>query len=133
MYTKCFLAALHKCTKRVCCILIVILLLVPSAAPQNFNASNVNDSIVLTWQPPPLIDQNGIIIMYNYTYFGLERDRTPRSETVDGTMTSVQSVLGLDAFTNYTFTVSAITSVGQGPASPPVSVITGVERKYFQG
>ena len=74
-------------------------------------------SIAFSWSPPLLSQRNGVITSYNVTC------------TVGGITSSIRvGVTSLnipaDPFTNYSCTVSAATSVGDGPATVVISKIT---------
>uniref|UniRef100_A0A8C5N5K4 Neogenin 1b n=1 Tax=Gouania willdenowi TaxID=441366 RepID=A0A8C5N5K4_GOUWI len=89
---------------------------VPSAPPQNLTLEVHNSkSIMLRWQPPPLIGQNGEITGYKIRY----RKGPRRSETADTTGGGQLSKLvdGLERGTEYSFRVSAMTVNGTGPAT----------------
>ena len=78
----------------------------PSAAPVNVTGMNTSStSLRISWLPPPVEDQNGIIIAYNITYI------TARgSEMIDSTSGSVQFIelTGLLKFSTYKYISSSI-------------------------
>ena len=60
----------------------------PSAAPVNVTGMNTSStSLRISWLPPPVEDQNGIIIAYNVTYV-----TAGGSEMIDSTSGSVQFI-----------------------------------------
>ena len=75
----------------------------------------VNSSTVLiTWQPPPLDDQNGIIISYVIT-ISLEVNDTVPQQYITSSLNVM--VVGLHPFSTYVVAVAAETGVGRGPFS----------------
>ena len=97
---------------------------VPSSPPQNVLVTSINPaSLMVSWQPPPLIDHNGpITYMIQYTRVG----------TIDMMSVNVNSgttqytISGLVAYVDYTVTVAARTVNGTGPFSdPPVVFRSG--------
>ena len=96
----------------------------PSGFPQNFSVSMVTSrSLSLMWNPPPLEDQNGVIIRYRV------------NNTVLGTMEMYQllsvnnsiTVNSLRPYTTYSFTIAAETAVGVGPFSGAYTVMTATD------
>ena len=83
-------------------------------------------TIAVMWEEVPPIDQNGVITMYEVTYTPLE--------TFGGTLESNSSTVleparsvnltGLEEYINYNISVRAFTSVGAGPSSVAVTVLT---------
>ena len=74
----------------------------------------------------PPIDQNGIITMYEVMYQPLETfngNISTQTINVSGTEMSVFQI-ELQEFVNYTISVRAYTSVGAGPYSDEVTVLT---------
>lgn len=90
------------------------IVLVPSIPPQNV-ATNVISStaIMIIWNPPPLIYQNGFIISYQLLI-------TDINFTATTTHTNY-TASGLQINTLYYFVVAAATAIGFGPSSDPVS------------
>lgn len=75
----------------------------------------VNSSTVLiTWQPPPLDDRNGIIISYVIT-ISLEVNDTVPQQYITSSLNVM--VVGLHPFSTYVVAVAAETGVGRGPFS----------------
>ena len=95
----------------------MILFSVPDAFPRNLTAINSGpQGVFLSWVPPPLNKHNGVITGYVVKIIGL------RELDVDNTTS--HSIGGLNASSSYSFSVAAKTSVGPGPFSKPVSVVT---------
>ena len=69
-------------------------------------------SLRVSWQPPPEIDRNGVIIGYaiEYTRSGGSRDMVTASGTT-------YHISGLVPFVEYSVEVAAMTSSGTGPYS----------------
>ena len=93
----------------------IVCLSAPSGPPLSINVTSSQPNvIILSWSPPDMSLQNGIIISYTYncTEFG-------ESKEVDrGTVTSTTAVIintMIKAYTDYICFVSATTSVGSGP------------------
>ena len=81
---------------------------------------------MVTWQPPPLIDQNGPIIGYVITY--------QRIGYVDVMNVSVNgtdfALSGLIPFVTYSVSVAAISTDGIGVFSSIKSQVSGQDSKY---
>ena len=88
-------------------------------------------SIMITWDMVPPIDQNGVITMYEVLYEPLETFNgaiMSNTTTVDG-MTLTAVLEGLEEFVNYTISVRAYTSAGEGPYSDGVIEMTSEDGK----
>ena len=89
--------------------------LAPSDEPQQFMADVLGPrSIMLQWSPPT--SPNGIITNYTLVYDDMNEEQ----------LISLPNVLNytlenLNEFTNYTFLLSASTSVGMGPNATAVA------------
>ena len=94
--------------------------LVPSDTPQNVTTVAVNStSIRVTFNPPPEIDQNGPITLYNISYTGEVFDGVTQfvteaiSPPVYPAVGQVSlNLTGLQEYNNYTIRVSAINGIG---------------------
>lgn len=87
---------------------------VPSGTPQNLQVANISSTTAfVSWEPPFLQHRNGYIVSYLLNYTALQ---TGEEDHVITSNTS-QQVVGLRPFTKYLCSVSAATSVGQGPFS----------------
>ena len=81
-------------------------------------------SIRVTWDIVPLVDQNGIIQTYEVLYVPLETfDGAIGPLSVNVTQ-RMATLTDLQEYVNYTISVRAYTSVGAGPYSDGVTVIT---------
>ena len=100
----------------------------PSGPPENLRGMFLNStSLRITWEPPLLQDQNGVIRGYNISYnvsnSEEETDFFVSSTTIDLT--------GLQKFTFYDVSVQAFT-VGSGPTVSTV-VRTDSDGKFVYG
>ena len=87
---------------------------------------NSSTAIEVTWDIVPPMNQNGIITMYEVMYQPLETfngNISTQTMIVSGTEMSV-ILMELQEFVNYTISVRAYTSVGAGPYSDEVTVMT---------
>ena len=84
-------------------------------------------------------DRNGIITAYNIRYIavgGSHRNGTMREVKVSGTF-SEMNITELEPFVDYNITVSASTSVGEGPESIAITLRTAEDgesnlKKYLK-
>ncbi len=67
-------------------------------------------SILISWEPLPVDDRNGVILGYNVTYMSSDNDLVDTT-TID----TMINITGLLVYTNYTVSVAAYTSIGSGP------------------
>lgn len=92
---------------------------VPVGFPDDFLAVVISStSIVLTWDPPPIHERNGIITTYTITQVGAGNTSTL---TTSALMLTVDN---LRPFTSYTFDIAASTAIGRGPMSVNRTVMT---------
>jgi len=89
----------------------------PSAPPQNVTTLVINStSISVFWNPPPFDDQNGVITSYRVIV--TNQNTTVASATINSTSFVVNN---LQEFQQYSIEVAAMTAVGIGPFSNPIS------------
>ena len=96
--------------------------LVPNAPPDNVQAlTRSSTAILVTWDPVPEIDRNGIIIQYQVEFNQSTFNEISSSNltTADGLQLMVE-LDGLEEYVNYSIRVRAYTSVGPGPFSVAV-------------
>lgn len=94
---------------------------VPTASPLMPGATaSSSEDIQISWQPPPLPDQNGVITGYVINITSLDTG-VVRQHT--STTTSLR-VSGLAPFTVYSCIIAARTAVGVGPFTTVVTVRT---------
>ena len=104
--------------------------LVANMSPRNVIASPDTTSILLSWLPPLNESQNGELLTYSISLTGLPFQMSNQMFSSNSTASypsndlNTLSVLGLEEYNNYTITVSAVNSVGQGPPSSPIEVVT---------
>ena len=86
---------------------------------------------MVTWDMVPLIDQNGVITMYEVLYQPLETFGGTIAFNTTRVAAILESVLltGLQEYVNYNISVQAYTSVGEGPYSGDVTVLTPEDGK----
>ena len=94
-----------------------LICLVPGGPPQNFSITGTSHTLNFSWFPPPSLQHNGVITDYNLTC------------TVGGMINSnrvndTSFVIRVDPFTNYSCTVRAATTIGDGPATAVMSGVT---------
>ena len=102
---------------------------VPSSPPQNVMVTSANPaSLMVSWQPPPMIDHNGpITYMINYTRVG-----SNDMMSVNVNSGTTYTISGLVAFVNYSVIVAARTVNGAGPFSnPPVVHRSGEDGEFI--
>ena len=94
----------------------------PSSPPQNIMVTSVNPaSLMVSWNPPPMIQHNGpITYMIQYT-----RDGTSDMMSANVNSGTTDTISGLDAFVDYSVRVAARTVNGSGPFSNAVVQISG--------
>lgn len=91
---------------------------VPSAPPQDITCTSPSStSILVSWAPPPVEFQNGVITGYSIQYSSTEGNK--ESKRIDGIPAESSQYLleGLDKWTEYGLTVRAQTEAGDGPES----------------
>ena len=88
---------------------------VPSITPEGLNITHsLPTTAELSWIPLPVEKQNGVITGYTVQVEGPD---SLREVSVPNTSTTSVEVPGLRPFTSYTFSVSAMTKAGIGPAA----------------
>ena len=93
--------------------------LVPNAPPDNVQAiTSSSTTILVTWDPVPEIDRNGIITQYEveFNQSTFNEISTSNLTTTNGPQLMVE-LEGLEEYVEYTVRVRAFTSVGPGPFS----------------
>ena len=92
---------------------------VPSSPPQNVMVTGIDPaSLIVSWQPPPMIDHNGPITGHVIQYTRVGSSDMMSVNVNSGT---THTISGLVAYVNYSVTVAARTVNGTGPFSnPPV-------------
>lgn len=99
----------------------------PSSPPDNVTVvGNSSTSIVVSWGTVPPIDQNGILTMYEVLYQPLETfSGAIGSLSMNVSAMDMSVVLSnLQEYVYYNISVRAYTSVGDGPYSQEILVLT---------
>ncbi|KAM8843554.1 protein tyrosine phosphatase receptor type Db isoform 12-T14 [Synchiropus picturatus] len=90
----------------------------PSAPPQDITCTSPSStSVLVSWAPPPLEFQNGVISGYAIQYSTTEGNRTMKRITGIPPESSPYLLEGLEKWTEYGITVQAQTEAGDGPES----------------
>lgn len=98
------------------------ILVAPSGSPENIVATSLSStSVELSWDPPPVDQQNGIITNY---YINVTEVETGMVSQLMVTGTTQLLIDTLHPYYVYNFYISAATTVGQGPYSPAFSIQT---------
>ncbi|XP_029027019.1 roundabout homolog 2 isoform X2 [Betta splendens] len=96
-----------------------------SAPPQAVSVVQLSNSssISVSWEPPPHSIQSGIIREYKVWCLGSSVEQEDQiNRTVEGSVLSIL-LTGLVPDVHYSVTVAAVTSLGAGAESPPVSLL----------
>lgn len=103
-----------------------LLKLEPSAPPQDISCTSPSStSILVSWKPPPVEKQNGIITAYSIKYIGIDGEDLKPHEILGISSDSTQYLLEqLEKWTEYRISVTAHTDVGPGPESLAVLIRT---------
>uniref|UniRef100_A0A8D0GEC5 Receptor-type tyrosine-protein phosphatase S n=1 Tax=Sphenodon punctatus TaxID=8508 RepID=A0A8D0GEC5_SPHPU len=98
----------------------------PSAPPQDISCTSPSStSILVSWQPPPVEKQNGIITAYSIKYIGIDGEDNKPHEILGIASDTTQYLLEqLEKWTEYRISVTAHTDVGPGPESLSVLIRT---------
>ena len=84
-------------------------------------------SLMVSWQPPPVIDHNGILTDYVIQY---TRVRSSDMMSVNVNSGTTQYIISrLIAFVEYSVTVAAMNDDGAGPISAAMVVTSGEDGK----
>ena len=97
----------------------------PTASPENIIAiigPSSSSTVMIRWNPPPLKDQNGIIIGYTIKLVRQLRNQQDSGQTIRIRIDKETSttISNLTPSTNYTIIIAASTSAGTGPYSIPI-------------
>lgn len=100
----------------------------PSAPPQHLLGHAVDaHSVLLSWDPPPLEHQNGVIRHY---FLNISAPALNDYRTEVSTLNSI-TIHNLRPFTTYYFSVAAATTIANGPFSVSVEVQTPEDGKVI--
>ena len=112
---------------------------VPTEAPRNASVMvDSSRSIMLTWERPPMEEENGLLVNYHvivietqihYTDDGEEIRGMDRylNRTYDVSERREQLIDLLHPDYNYTVSIAAVTEPGIGPLSDPITVRTDMD------
>ena len=93
----------------------------PSGYPQSFEATATSSKTsTLSWDPPNFEDRNGIIIGYVINITSAHANET----TEYASNTTTLALTTLSPYTTYYCIVAARTSVGTGPFTPVLTLLT---------
>ncbi|XP_036356590.1 protein sidekick-2-like isoform X5 [Octopus sinensis] len=96
----------------------------PSAAPLNVTSVAVSGSeIKVSWSPPLKSTQNGEISGYKVIYHRIFKNKSVDRKEITSLKLQV-SLVKLKMYTEYSISVCAFTTAGQGPLTKPVIVRT---------
>ena len=103
----------------------------PASPSNNANAVNISSTAIrVTWEEVPAIDRNGIITQYEVEYNqSTFSGATMYNTTTVDSSTFMVDLTGLEEYVEYSIRVRAYTSVGAGPYSDVVNVITSEDGK----
>ena len=106
----------------------------PGEPPLNVTAVNSSStSVLVSWEPPTLELTFGILRGFEIRYYNTSR---PENSSIINNISAADRMYDIKQlleFTNYSIEVSAIT-VGNGPFSSPVTVVTDEDSKlYYNG
>ena len=119
-----------------------IFYVVPTMEPQNVSISEISsESFMLSWDPPMIGEQRGILIRYHviiietqihYTDDGAEITgiQTYLNRTYDVSEGRSQLIDMLHPDYNYTVRIAAATGSGIGPFSDAITVRTDIDGEY---
>ena len=105
----------------------------PMSSPFNVTATVISSTeIMVNWSAVPPIDQNGVITKYEVQYKPMQTfNGAIETQTVNVNASELSvTLMGLEEFVNYTISVRAYTSAGEGPYSEEVTVMTLEGGKY---
>ena len=106
---------------------------VPASAPTDVMATVVSSTeIMVTWDIVLPIDQNGVITMYEVLYQPQETFNGAIGHLTVNVSAPEMSVVLMDLqeYVNYTISVRAYTSVGEGPYSEGIIELTNEDRNF---
>ena len=140
---SCWYLLFSTCFLGMCVLVNAFIILVPAAAPLNPLISNItSQSMRLSWNPPTIGEQNGILLLYHVIIV-----ETPILYLDNGSLSSPMGMSfnrtynvseGLEQLIemlhpsyNYTVRIAAATAAGIGPFSDPITVMTLEDGEYL--
>ena len=124
-------------------VIISFIYVVPTMEPQNVRIFEISsESFVLSWEPPMIGEQNGILIRYHviiietqiiYTDDGAETTgmQAYLNMTFNVSEGRSQLINMLHPNYNYTIRIAAATGPGIGPFSDAITVRTNMDGEFF--
>ena len=112
---------------------------VPTEAPRNVNMTvDSSRSIMLTWERPPIEEENGLLLIYHVIVIETQIHYTDDGEEIRGmekylnrtynvSQGREQLINMLHPDYNYTVRIAAATEPGIGPFSDPITVRTDMD------
>ncbi|XP_069681625.1 cell adhesion molecule Dscam1 isoform X3 [Periplaneta americana] len=98
---------------------------VPSLPPENVQCSALtSQSLQVSWDPPPLEGRNGLVVGYKVSHQPAEEWYEKDEQETKVTTSQKTTIPSLRKYTNYSISVLAFTSVGDGVRSPPIFCCT---------
>ena len=79
-------------------------------------------SLIVSWQPPPVIDHNGPLTGHVIQYSRVGSSDMMNDDVTSGT---THTISGVVAYSNYSVKVTAVNDQGTGPFSNPVVQVSG--------
>ncbi|KAJ4448351.1 hypothetical protein ANN_10366 [Periplaneta americana] len=106
---------------------------VPSLPPENVQCSALtSQSLQVSWDPPPLEGRNGLVVGYKVSHQPAEEWYEKDEQETKVTTSQKTTIPSLRKYTNYSISVLAFTSVGDGVRSPPIFCCTEEDGTYLQ-
>ena len=112
---------------------------VPTEAPRNVTLTvDSSHSIMLTWERPPMEEENGLLLIYHVIVIETRIHYTDDGEEIRGTESYLnrtynvsegreQLIDMLHPDYNYTVSIAAATEPGIGPFSNPITLRTDMD------
>ena len=112
---------------------------VPTEAPRNVTLTvDSSHSIMLTWERPPMEEENGLLLIYHVIVIETRIHYTDDGEEIRGTESYLnrtynvsegreQLIDMLHPDYNYTVSIAAATEPGIGPFSDPITIRTDMD------
>ena len=119
--------------------MVLVSLLVPTEAPRNVSVMvDSSRSIMLTWERPPMEEENGLLFIYHVIVIETQIHYTNDGEEISGLQRYLnrtynvserreQLIDMLHPDYNYTVSIAAATEPGIGPFSDPITVRTNMD------
>jgi hypothetical protein len=107
---------------------------VPSASPDDLRCSALTStSLQVSWQPPPVNLQNGLLQGYKIFFEPIANDNINDNDDIDTRKTTALTIVltSLKKYSNYSIQVLAFTRMGDGILSQPIFCHTEEDGKFF--